>query len=130
MNKELASNPVVIIDEITKDILKDVQAQRFERLINFIATHKNTFVMCAIQSLTNIPPKCRRGFNNFAIWKQADSALNNMIANRCGLEKRHMDALFDLCETPKEFIYIDLDRHRDDQLFIRSNFINEILYEK
>lgn len=121
-NKRLSANPVIILDEITNDILDDENRKRFERIVNYIATHKNTFVICSIQSLLNIPPRCRRGFNNYALWKQSDQALNKMVATRAGVESNVLSDLFSLCQTQYDFIYIDLEVTSDDPYRYRLNW--------
>src|SRR5579864_7685106 len=63
----LGAAPLVIVDEVTADQLPADAKLRFERLLNFVSTHKNTTVMCSIQSVVNLPPKVRRGFNEFCL---------------------------------------------------------------
>lgn len=124
-----AGSPLVIVDEITESQLSKEGKSRFERLVNFVCTHRNTALLCSIQSLTNIPPKCRRGFNHYALWKQNDAHLNKLIESRCGIDHEFMEALFDLCKTRHDFIYIDTEAHRDSGWRYRLNWMSPVFIE-
>lgn len=121
------SNPLIIVDEVTSDSMGKLNTHRFERLVNHCCTHKNATLICSIQNLMNIPPKVRRGFNNFAIWKQADKKLNQLIADRCSISLDTLNDMFELCNDKYDFIYIDLDKNHDSPWRYRLNFIEPIL---
>jgi hypothetical protein len=129
-SKDLDKNPLVIVDEITTDQLGKKGAARFERMVNHVCTHRNTTLICSIQSILSIPQKIRRSFSQFAIWKQTDRMLNKLIASRCGVDSEFLDDLFKLCQTKHDFIYIDLDRDRDDPMRYRLNWIYPIIIKE
>lgn len=122
-------NPLVIIDEITTDQLGRIGQHRFERLVNHVATHRNCTVICSIQSMLNIPPKCRRAFNHFALWKQADHAVDQMAAGRSGISYEVLRDMFGLCQNQHDFIWIDLDSGHDSPWRYRLNFISPIIVD-
>lgn len=107
--KKPLRNPLVIVDEITSELLGKKGCSRFERMVNHACTHRNTTLMCSIQSAANIPAIVRRGFNHFALWKQPDKNLNDLLARRTSITPAIINDLFDLLRDPKEFIWIDLD---------------------
>jgi hypothetical protein len=123
-------NPLVIVDEVTTDQLGKVGAHRFERLVNHVATHRNTTVICSIQSLINIPAKSRRAFNHIALWKQADKAVDQMAAVRSGIPYDTLRDFFGLCRSPYDFIWIDLDSDHDSPWRYRLDFISPIIISK
>lgn len=125
--KRPLQNPVVIVDEVTSDQLGKEGCIRMERMINHVATHRNTAILCSIQSLVNIPPKARRGFNHMALWRQADDQVNQLAATRCGIPFPILKGLFGCCETHHDFIWVDLDRQRDSEWRYRLNFVSPIL---
>lgn len=120
------NNPLIIVDEITTDSMGKVGAHRFERLVNHACTHKNATLICSIQSMMNIPAKARRGFNHFALWKQADKRLNAMIADRACIRPETLEDMFELCKDKYDFIYVDLDSPHDSEWRYRLNFIEPI----
>lgn len=117
---------LVIVDEITSGNLDKKGAHRFERLVNHIATHKNTIVMCSIQSLLNLPAKVRRAFNFMILWKQPDEGLNVMISKRSGIKREFLDVLFGLCKDKHDSITIDLDADPTSQWRYRLNLLYPI----
>jgi len=121
------NNPLIIVDEITTDSMGKKGSHRFERLVNHACTHKNATMICSIQSMMNIPPKARRGFNHYAIWKQADKRLNNIIADRASIRPETLEDMFELCKDKYDFIYVDLDSPHDSQWRYRLNFIEPIM---
>jgi hypothetical protein len=123
-------NPLVIVDEVTTDQLGKVGAHRFERLVNHVATHRNTTVLCSIQSLINIPAKSRRAFNHIALWKQADKAVDQMAAVRSGIPYDTLRDFFGLCRSPYDFIWIDLDSDHDSPWRYRLDFISPIIINR
>jgi hypothetical protein len=123
------TNPLVIIDEVTSDQLGKQGAHRFERLVNHVATHRNTTVICSIQSLLNIPPKSRRAFNHIALWKQADKAVDQMAATRAGIPYDMLRDFFGLCRSPYDFIWIDLDCPHDSVWKYRLDMISPIIID-
>jgi len=124
--KKPLDNPLIIVDEITNDSLGKQGSHRFERLVNHACTHRNATLMCSIQSLMSIPPKARRGFNHFALWKQADKQLNKLVADRASIKPNTLEDMFELCKDKYDFIYIDLDSPHDSQWRYRLNFIEPI----
>lgn len=124
--KRPLDNPLIIIDEVTNDSLGKIGSHRFERLVNHACTHRNATLICSIQSLMSIPPKARRGFNHFALWKQADKQLNKLVADRASIKPETLEDLFGLCHDKHDFIYVDLDSPHDDQWRYRLNFIEPI----
>ncbi len=122
----MLQNPLVIIDEITTDQLGKMGQHRFERLVNHVATHRNTTVICSIQSILNIPPKCRRAFNHFVLWKQADKAVDQMAAQRAGITYDILRDFFGLCHDKHDFIWIDLDCDHDSEWRYRLDMISPI----
>jgi hypothetical protein len=125
-NKQLSVNPIIIVDEITHDNLNNICRHRFERIVNEICTHCNTLLLCSIQSLLNIGPKCRRGFNQYILWRQCDDQLNKLIANRTSMKPEILDDLFKLCSSNFDNITIDLDSDRDSEWRYRLNYIYPI----
>jgi len=125
-NINFGSDPLVIIDEVTKDILGKEGTSRFERLMNFGSSHKNTTVLCSIQSIVNLPPNCRRGFNNYVLWKQSDKMANTLAATRAGIPPAELDELFGLCQGKHDSIWIDCDRANDDDYRFRLNMLTPI----
>jgi hypothetical protein len=128
--KKPLSNPLVIVDECTTEQLGKVGSHRFERLVNHIATHRNCTVICSIQSLTNIPAKCRRAFNHIALWRQADKSVDQMAAVRAGIPYDTLRDFFGLCNSPYDFIWVDLDSNHDSPWRYRLNFISPIIITK
>jgi hypothetical protein len=124
------ANPVVIVDECTQDQLGRLGCHRFERLVNHVCTHKNTTLLCSIQSLLNLPPKVRRGFNHFALWKQADKDVNRLSAQRANVPPEMLDDMFELCKNRYDFIWIDLDATHDSPWRFRLNFYEPITIER
>lgn len=132
-NEKNEKNPphsVIIIDEVTNGGLNKISAHRFERLVNHACTHRNATLICSAQSLMEIPAKVRRGFNNFALWKQADEQLNKMVARRCSIKPQTLEDMFELCRDKYDFIYIDLDAPHDSEMRYRLNFISPIIINK
>lgn len=121
---------IVIIDECPTESLGRIGKHRMERLVNHCATHKNTLVICSIQNLTNLPPNCRRGFNCYALYKQADAGCNQMAASRAGITHEELMDMFELCKTKHDFIFIDLDRPKDDPWRFRLNWFYPIQIER
>jgi hypothetical protein len=121
-------NTVVIVDECPVDVLGKVGASRLERLVNHVCTHRNTTLICSIQSMLNIPPKARRGFNHIALWKQSDKTVNQMAASRAGIPYEMLDVMFNLCTSKYDFIWIDLDSPQDSSLRYRLNFVSPIRF--
>lgn len=119
-------NPLIIVDEITNDSLGKIGSHRFERLVNHACTHRNATLVCSIQSLMSIPPKARRGFNHFALWKQADKQLNKLVADRASIKPETLEDMFELCKDKHDFIYVDLDAPHDSEWRYRLNFIEPI----
>jgi len=128
--QNILANPLVIVDEVTSDQLGKVGAHRFERLVNHVATHRNTTVICSIQSLINIPPKSRRAFNHIALWRQADKAVDQMAATRSGIPYDTLRDFFGLCNSPYDFIWIDLDSDHDSPWRYRLDFISPIIIQR
>lgn len=125
-DKPILSNPLVIVDECTHDQLGTHGSSRFERMVNHVCTHRNTTLICSIQSLINIPPKARRGFNHLVLWKQADKSVNQMAAVRAGVPYDMLCDLFELLKTKYDFIWIDLDQDIDNPWRFRLNMISPI----
>lgn len=117
---------VVIIDECPTETLGKVGVHRFERLVNMICTHYNVLLLCSIQDLLNIPPKCRRSFNHIVLWQATDKQTDKYAAARAGVPYEVLEDLFQLCKTKYDSIHIDLDRQPEDQLKFRLNFTNPI----
>lgn len=126
VEKKPLDNPLIIVDEITNDSLGKIGAHRFERLVNHACTHRNATLLCSIQSLMSIPPKARRGFNHFALWKQADKQLNKLVADRASIKSETLEDMFELCRDKYDFIYIDLDSPHDSEWRYRLNFLEPI----
>lgn len=124
------SGPIVIVDECPTDSLGRIGAHRLERLVNHICTHKNTTLMCSIQSMINIPCKARRGFNHIVLWKQADADVNRLSAERAAISNEMLDDLFGLCQSRHDFIWIDLDEQIDSKWRFRLNFIEPIIINR
>lgn len=114
LHDSTANGYVLIIDEITADSLDKTNRARFERAINWMATHMNVFIICSIQSLMSIPVKARRGFSMFAIWKQNDDMLNTLTAQKAGVSVDMLKSMFSLLHTRYEFITVDTMRSADD----------------
>jgi hypothetical protein len=123
----VAAAPLVIVDEVTKDALGPVGAARFERLMNHVSTHRNCSVICSIQQPTLLPPKCRRGFNHFALWPQADTGATTMAALRSGVPAALLHELFaDLCRDRHDSIWVDTTRPPDSEYRFRLNMATPI----
>jgi hypothetical protein len=120
-NINFASDPLVIIDEITRDLISNESEMRWERLMNFTSSHRNTTVLCSIQSLVNLPPKVRRAFNQYVLWKQTDKSSNTLAATRAGIPPEMLNELFQLCHDKYDSIWIDCDRSMDDVYRFRLN---------
>ena len=116
------ANPLVVVDEITDDSLNRVGRHRFERLVNHVCTHRNTTLMCSIQSASSIPVAARRGFNHYVVWPQPDRTLDKIIANRAGIPLGMLDDLFGLLRGPKEFVWVDMDSPQDSVWRYRVGF--------
>jgi DNA polymerase III delta prime subunit len=121
------SNPLIIVDEVTKDMLNNTNKSRLERLVNHACTHRNATLLCSIQSATNIVPAVRRGFNHFALWKQPDEQLNKLLARRTSITPELLNDLFGLLRDPHEFIWIDLDSPIDSDWRYRVGLMNPIM---
>ena len=119
-------NPLVIVDEVTADILGKKGCSRFERMVNHACTHRNTTLLCSIQSAASIPAIVRRGFNHFVLWKQPDEMLNKILARRTSVSPETMSDLFMLIKDPHEFIWIDLDSPIDSDWRYRLGMMNPI----
>lgn len=119
-------NPLIIIDEVTADSLNKIGLHRFERLINHACTHRNATLICSSQSAMNVPPKARRGFNHYALWKQADEGLSKVVAGKVSVKPEVLEDLLGLLKTPHDFIWIDLDSAYDSPWRFRLNLIEPI----
>lgn len=117
------ASPLVIVDELTKDVLPRESASKFERLVNYCSTHRNTTVMCSIQDVVGLPPKVRRAFNQFCLWKSPDRGATVMAANRVGVPPRMLDELFQLCESRHDSIWVDATQPPDSPWRFRLNFL-------
>lgn len=126
---KLLDNQLVVVDEITADSMGKKGAHRFERLVNHGCTHRNTTLLCSIQSAVSLPASVRRGFNHFALWKQPDQMLNKMLAQRSGISSGMLDDLFTLLKDPHEFIWIDLASGKDSPWRYRLGMMDPILIE-
>jgi len=126
LSSALGESPLVIFDEITKDILPAAQASRLERLLNYGSTHKNTSVITSIQDITNIPPKSRRAFDHFALWKQPDDGGVTLAANRVGVPPDLLRELFGLCYDKHDSIWVDTHRSPEDPYRFRLNWLTPI----
>lgn len=124
-NKALA-NPLVIVDEVTSDLLGKKGCSRFERMVNHACTHRNTTLLCSIQSAASIPPVVRRGFNHFVLWKQPDEMLNGILARRSSITPAILNDLFMLLQDPHEHIWIDLDSPIDSDWRYRIGMMEPI----
>lgn len=125
---DLGSDPLVIVDEVTSDVLPPAMKSRFERLMNFGSSHKNTSVVCSIQSVVNLPPKVRRGFNNFCLWQQPDTAATTMAATRAGVPPAMLNEMFEgLCvDRLHDSIWVDCTQPPDSPWRFRLNFLTPI----
>lgn len=119
-------NPIVVVDEVTADAMGKKGCHRFERMVNHACTHRNTTLLCSIQSAASIPACVRRGFNHFALWKQPDDMLNKMLARRSGMKPDMLEDLFELLENPHEFIWVDLDSDWDSPWRYRLGLMSPI----
>lgn len=126
---KLLDNQLVVVDEITADAMGKKGCHRFERLVNHGCTHRNTTLLCSIQSAVSLPASVRRGFNHFALWKQPDQMLNKMLAQRCSMRPEMLDDLFGLLRDPHEFIWIDLDSGPDSPWRYRLGMMEPITIE-
>lgn len=122
----LGGYPLVILDELTTDVLPATQQMRLERLLNYGSTHKNTAVIASIQNITSIPPKARRGFNQFCLWRSPDENATALAATRAGVPTGMLKELFGLCENPHDCIWVDTDQPHDSQWRYRLNFLTPI----
>lgn len=122
----MGESPLVIFDEITRDILSPVQAARMERLLNYGSTHKNSSVITSIQDITSIPPKSRRAFDHFALWKQPDEGAVTLAANRVGVPPDLLRELFGLCLDRHDSIWVDTHRSPEDPYRFRLNWLTPI----
>lgn len=120
------TSPLVVIDEITSELLSARGRSRLERLMNFGSTHRNVSVCYSIQAVTNVPPKARRAFNQFCLWNQPDTAASAMAATRAGIPPAMLQQLFELCYDRHDSIWIDCDRHPDSEFRFRLNFLTPI----
>lgn len=127
--KQGGIDSIIIIDEVPAHEMGRVGKGRMERIVNHLATHKNCLVLCSIQNLTNLPAMCRRGFNCYALYKQADAQCNHMAAHRAGIGPDMLMDLFELCKDKHDFIFIDLDRSIDDPYRYRLNWFSPIQIE-
>jgi DNA polymerase III delta prime subunit len=118
--------PLVILDEITTEMLNLEGRSRLERLMNFGSTHRNASVCYSIQAVTNVPPKARRAFNQFCLWKQPDEQASTMAATRAGVPPAMLQELFGLCQDRHDSIWIDCDQHPDSPWRFRLNFLTPI----
>lgn len=122
-SKKVLSNPLVIVDEVTADLLGKKGCSRFERMVNHVCTHRNTTLICSIQSAASIPASVRRGFNHFGLWKQPDEMLNKILARRTSITPAVLSDLFRFTSTPHEFIWIDLDSPLDSDWRYRYGYM-------
>lgn len=129
LSRVYGTNPLVIVDEVTRDLLSPEQASRFERLVNFVSTHRNCAVITSIQGVTSLPPKVRRAFDNFCLWKQPDSAASVLAANRCGIPPAMLEDLFGLCHDRHESIWVDAAQPPDSEWRYRLCFTTPIRCE-
>jgi hypothetical protein len=123
---DAGTDPLVIVDEITEKGLNGASAHRFERLLNFASTHKNTTVLCSIQAVNNLPPKVRRGFSQFVLWPQRDRMATALAATRAGVPPELLEDLFGLCRTPYESIWIDATQPAGSPWRFRLNMTKPI----
>lgn len=119
----LGSDPLIIIDEVTDAGLSPGSANRFERLLNYVSSHKNTTVLCSIQSVVNLPAKARRGFNQFVLWPQPDTAATTMAATRAGVPPAELQELFGLCRGRHESIWVDTTQPPGSPWRFRLNMV-------
>jgi hypothetical protein len=82
--------------------------------------------MCSIQSLLNIPPKCRRAFNHFVLWPQTDGEVNKMVARRAGIKPEVLDDLFQACRNKYDNIWVDTDADEGSLWRYRRNLMSPI----
>lgn len=123
---KVLDNPLIVVDEVTADALGKKGCHRFERMVNHACTHRNTTLLCSIQSATSIPACIRRGFNHFALWKQPDQMLNKILAQRASISHEMLGDLFGLLRDPHEFIWIDLDSDNDSEWRYRIGLMEPI----
>lgn len=125
-SERLGTEPLVIIDELTKDILPPESTSRFERLMNFGSTHRNATVICSIQDVIGIPPKVRRAFNEFCLWRSPDSTATTVAATKVGVPPKMLQELFELCTDRHDCIWIDSTQPPDSEWRFRLNFLTPI----
>jgi hypothetical protein len=120
---------VVIVDECPAESLGKIGTHRFERLLNMIATHNNVLVLCSIQDMLNIPPKCRRSFNHIVLWHATDKNADKYAATRAGISAEILEDLYQLCKSKYDSIWCDLDAPLESPWRFRLNFTSPINIE-
>lgn len=123
----LGAAPLVIVDEITSDLLSSEGKTRFERLMNYGSSHKNCSVICSIQSIVNLPPKVRRAFQLFTLWPQSAAEANTLAATRAGIPPAMLTELFEgLCQSRHDSITVDSTKSPDSPFRLRLNVLTPI----
>jgi hypothetical protein len=120
---DYSSSPLVIVDECTDDTLPADSKHRLERLLNYCSTHRNTSVICSIQSALSLPPRARRAFDHYALWPQPDKSASTMAATRAGIPPGMLQDLFGLCTDRHDSIWVDTTRPQDDSYRYRLNML-------
>ncbi len=123
---DLGSSPLVIVDEITSDLLSKEMKVRFERLVNFTSSHRNCTVLCSIQDMMSLQPKVRRAFNHFDLWASPDANQAALVAKRAGIPKEMVQDLLKLCVERRDSIWIDCTRPSGDPYQFRLNIMTPI----
>ena len=118
--------PLVIIDEVTSDMIRGDNKVRIERLMNYLSSHFNTSVAICSQSIVNLPPKVRRAFSHFVLYKQPSDDANSLAASRSGIPLACLKELFELCRSRHDSIMVDSTRNPEDRLRFRLNLFEPI----
>lgn len=106
-----AERYLVVIDEIPWKTLNKRLVSCFERLVNFISTHRNTSVICQAQRYMSVPPEIRNAFNWLVF--TGDRAIANGteradVAKRIGIPSEDLTAILGLATDPFSILSCDM----------------------
>jgi hypothetical protein len=113
-------NPVkrlLVIDDLEQTAANKARLRNLALVFRYISTHKSMSVILCHQSMFDIMPLVRKMANVYIIWPPRAKNELTLIANRVGLDKDVLRALFkQLCHDPRDSIMIDLTRNSPQKL--------------
>ena len=120
---------LLIVEEYNLKSLPKDQAQKLDRLLGYVSTHRNTSIIMTQQNPMSVPLSLRRMCNYICLWGSTDNVASRVFNERLHMEKGELSNLLRThCHTPYDFLVICLNG--GDEPFIRKNLFEVIKQSK